>query len=105
MRSVQLTLLSADRDTHDRLKGAVCFDDTVRAALRAGLADFLAREQPDVLCLQEIKATAADVDAAVAAAVDAADAFADFHFAARKLLFRHSVGSLSSEAAAKVSAG
>ncbi len=33
LRSVQLTLLSADRDTHDRLKGAVCFDDTVRAAL------------------------------------------------------------------------
>ena len=33
VRSVQLTLLSADRDRHDRLKGAVCFDDTVRAAL------------------------------------------------------------------------
>ncbi len=33
LRTVQLTLLSADRDTHDRLKGAVCFDDTVRAAL------------------------------------------------------------------------
>lgn len=33
VRSVQLTLLSADRDEHDRLKGAVCFDDTVRAAL------------------------------------------------------------------------
>lgn len=33
LRSVQLTLLSADRDVHDRLKGAVCFDDTVRAAL------------------------------------------------------------------------
>ena len=33
VRSVQLTLLSADRETHDRLKGAVCFDDTVRAAV------------------------------------------------------------------------
>jgi pyrroloquinoline quinone biosynthesis protein E len=31
--SVQLTLLAADRDTHDRLKGAECFDDTVRAAV------------------------------------------------------------------------
>ncbi len=31
VRSVQLTLLSADRATHDRLKGAECFDDTVRA--------------------------------------------------------------------------
>lgn len=31
--SVQVTLLAADRDKHDRLKGAVCFDDTVRAAL------------------------------------------------------------------------
>jgi pyrroloquinoline quinone biosynthesis protein E len=33
VRSVQLTLLSADGPTHDRLKGAACFDDTVRAAL------------------------------------------------------------------------
>lgn len=31
MRSVQLTLLSADRARHDQLKGAVCFDDTLRA--------------------------------------------------------------------------
>lgn len=31
--SVQLTLLSPDREEHDRLKGATCFDDTVRAAL------------------------------------------------------------------------
>ncbi|MBT9558379.1 MAG: radical SAM protein, partial [Myxococcales bacterium] len=31
VRSVQLTLLSADRARHDELKGAVCFDDTVRA--------------------------------------------------------------------------
>lgn len=30
---VQLTLLAGDRERHDRLKGAVCFDDTVRAAL------------------------------------------------------------------------
>jgi radical SAM protein with 4Fe4S-binding SPASM domain len=30
--NVQLTLLSDARDHHDRLKGAVCFDDTVRAA-------------------------------------------------------------------------
>lgn len=33
VRSVQLTLLSADREQHDRLKGAKCFDDTVRAIL------------------------------------------------------------------------
>lgn len=33
IRSVQLTLLSADRARHDALKGAVCFDDTVRAIL------------------------------------------------------------------------
>ncbi len=31
--SVQLTLLAADRERHDRLKGAECFDDTVRAAV------------------------------------------------------------------------
>jgi MoaA/NifB/PqqE/SkfB family radical SAM enzyme len=31
--AVQLTLLAADRAEHDRLKGAVCFDDTVRAAV------------------------------------------------------------------------
>lgn len=34
VRSVQLTLLSADRERHDRLKGAVCFDDTIEAAIR-----------------------------------------------------------------------
>lgn len=33
LRSVQLTLLSGERDRHDALKGAVCFDDTLRAAL------------------------------------------------------------------------
>jgi pyrroloquinoline quinone biosynthesis protein E len=33
VRSVQLTLLAADRAKHDRLKGAECFDDTVRAAV------------------------------------------------------------------------
>ncbi len=33
LRSVQLTLLSAQRDRHDALKGAICFDDTLRAAL------------------------------------------------------------------------
>jgi radical SAM protein with 4Fe4S-binding SPASM domain len=32
-RSVQLTLLSADRATHDRLKGTPCFDETLRAAV------------------------------------------------------------------------
>lgn len=31
--NVQLTLLAGDRDTHNALKGAVCFDDTVRSAL------------------------------------------------------------------------
>lgn len=34
VRNVQLTLLSADRDRHDALKGASCFDDTVAAAAR-----------------------------------------------------------------------
>lgn len=38
LRSVQLTLLSADRALHDKLKGAVCFDDTCRAAFFAGRA-------------------------------------------------------------------
>ena len=33
VRSVQLTLLAGEREKHDRLKGAVCFDDTARAAL------------------------------------------------------------------------
>ena len=33
VRSVQLTILSADSEEHDRLKGAACFADTVRAAL------------------------------------------------------------------------
>lgn len=33
VRSVQLTLLAGDRELHDRLKGARCFDETARAAL------------------------------------------------------------------------
>jgi len=33
VRQVQLTLLAGNRELHDELKGAVCFDDTVRAAL------------------------------------------------------------------------
>jgi len=33
VRSVQLTFLAGHRELHDRLKGAVCFDDTLRAAL------------------------------------------------------------------------
>lgn len=33
VRGVQLTLLAGSRALHDRLKGAVCFDDTTRAAL------------------------------------------------------------------------
>lgn len=31
--AVQLTLLAGDRTLHDELKGAVCFDDTLRAAV------------------------------------------------------------------------
>jgi radical SAM protein with 4Fe4S-binding SPASM domain len=41
LRSVQLTLLSADPKKHNVLKGASCFDDTVRAAVElkdAGVA-------------------------------------------------------------------
>lgn len=45
LRSVQLTLLSADREEHDRLKGAVCFDDTVRALL-----DLVAAGVPAQVC-------------------------------------------------------
>lgn len=41
----------------------------IRAALRKGLAEWLAVEQPDVLCLQEIKATPADVDVSALAAL------------------------------------
>lgn len=33
----------------------------LRAALRSGFADFLAAEQPDVFCLQEIKAAPGDI--------------------------------------------
>ncbi len=34
VRSVQLTLLSSDPSRHDHLKGAECFDDTVRAIVK-----------------------------------------------------------------------
>ncbi len=37
----------------------------LRAALRGGLAEFVEREKPDAMCLQEIKALPGDVDAAV----------------------------------------
>lgn len=37
--SVQLTLLAATREEHDRLKGAECFDDTVRAAVNLAECD------------------------------------------------------------------
>ncbi|MCA9708241.1 MAG: radical SAM protein [Myxococcales bacterium] len=37
--AVQLTLLAADRAEHDRLKGAECFDDTVRAAVELAEVD------------------------------------------------------------------
>lgn len=33
VKSIQVTLLSQNRDTHNRLKGASCFDDTVRAVV------------------------------------------------------------------------
>ena len=33
VNSIQLTLLSADAQEHDQMKGAVCFEDTIRAAL------------------------------------------------------------------------
>ena len=45
VRSVQLTLLSADRDRHNALKGADCFDDTVRAAV-----DLLEHRVPVQIC-------------------------------------------------------
>ncbi len=45
VRSVQLTLLSADRARHDHLKGAVCFDDTVRA-----IVDLEAARVPTQVC-------------------------------------------------------
>ena len=53
LRSVQLTLLSADRDTHDALKGAACFDDTVRAAL-----DLKDAGVPTQCCFVSMKANA-----------------------------------------------
>ena len=45
VRSVQLTLLSSDRERHDALKGAECFDDTVRS-----IVDLLAARVPVQVC-------------------------------------------------------
>jgi len=70
--SVQLTLLAADRAEHDRLKGAVCFDDTVRAAVN--LAEV---EVPVQVCFVAMR--------------DNADAFADV----MELCFALGVGSIS----------
>lgn len=49
--SVQLTLLAGERDLHDRLKGATCFDDTCRAAL--ALADAGVRVQVCYVAMRE----------------------------------------------------
>lgn len=50
LRSVQLTLLAGDREQHDKLKGAVCFDDTCRSAVR-----LLAAGVPVQLCYVAMK--------------------------------------------------
>ncbi len=57
--SVQLTLLAADRDEHDRLKGATCFDDTVRAAVN--LAEVEVPVQVCFVAMQENADAFADV--------------------------------------------
>ena len=51
--SVQLTLLSGDREEHDRLKGAECFDDTLRAAL-----DLIEAGVPVQVCFVSMKENA-----------------------------------------------
>ena len=70
--SVQLTLLAADRQEHDRLKGAECFDDTVRAAVN--LAEV---EVPVQVCFVAMR--------------ENADAFADV----MELCFALGVGAIS----------
>ena len=57
VRSVQLTLLSADRARHDALKGAECFDDTVRAIL-----DLLDRKVPVQVCFVSMRENWADLE-------------------------------------------
>lgn len=53
VRQVQLTLLAAERALHDRLKGAVCFDDTVRAAVR-----LVERKVPVQICFVAMRENA-----------------------------------------------
>lgn len=57
LSSVQLTLLSADRDRHDRGKGAVCFDDTLRALL-----DLRDAGAPVQVCFVATRENAADFE-------------------------------------------
>lgn len=58
VRSVQLTLLSAERERHDALKGAECFDDTVRAAV-----DLLEAGVQVQICFVAMEANWQDFDA------------------------------------------
>ncbi len=58
VRSVQLTLLSTDREKHDRLKGAACFDDTLRAAAALAVA-----KVPVQICFVATRDNAEDFEA------------------------------------------
>jgi PqqA peptide cyclase len=60
VRSVQLTLLSSNRALHDRLKGAVCYDDTIRAAVE--LKD---KGVPVQICYVAMKENAGEIEGVV----------------------------------------
>lgn len=57
VRGVQVTLLSADRERHDRRKGAACFDATIRAIL-----DLQEAGVPPQVCFVATRETAPDLE-------------------------------------------
>ncbi len=56
----------------------------IRSATSKGVWDWVAEESPDVLCVQELKAQAADLDAAMRAPAAMGGSDGHFHFASKK---------------------
>ena len=56
----------------------------IRSATTKGVWDWVAGTSPDVLCVQELKAQAADLDATMRAPVAMGGSNGHFHFATKK---------------------
>src|SRR6266700_4564076 len=71
-------VLTCSRDVRTMFRVITLNVNGLRSAVSKGLLRWLARRQPDVVCLQEIKAQAADLSDAL---LNPAGLHAQFHFA------------------------